>query len=128
MSFTNYLENAVLDEVFSKASIPNYLMYVALWIGNPGDSGVLGNEVSGGGYARKLTFPTAWRESGGGEMRNQYEIAFPEATGDWGVVTHFTIVDPTYGMIIYGALGQPRDILAGSIPKFAPDALVITLT
>ena len=128
MSFTNYLENAVLDEIFSKHNIPNYVMYVALWIGNPGESGVLGAEVSGGGYERTLEISTSWREAGGGETRNEYDVIFPEATGDWGTVTHFAIIDPTYGMLIYGALGTPKLILAGSIPRFSLDTLIITLT
>ena len=53
MSFSNYLEDAVLNHVFGGSSYtaPTTL-YVALFTSAPSDTGG-GTEVSGGAYARQ---------------------------------------------------------------------------
>lgn len=56
MSFTNYLEEAVLSHCFRNTSLPAITPRVGLLTAAPSDSAA-GTEVTGGGYARQaVTF------------------------------------------------------------------------
>jgi hypothetical protein len=84
-------------------------------------------EVSGGSYARvALTgkFPTATA----GNLTNDAEIAFPEATASWGTVTHAGIYDAASGgnLLWVSELSSSATISAGQIFKFAVSNLTLT--
>ena len=56
MSFTNYLEAAVLNHCFRNTALPAITPHVGLLTAAPSDSAA-GTEVTGGGYARQaVTF------------------------------------------------------------------------
>lgn len=135
MSFGTILEGSLLDLVFN--DIPYVLgppfggIYIALWIGNPGEMGTMGNEVSGGGYEREDAHGL-WTMASGSPLQvsNNTALVFPEATSDWGYVTHFGIFDVASGagLLAYGPLqGAPINIVQGSIPRFAVGTIVIQL-
>jgi hypothetical protein len=64
VSFSDYLEDAVLDHVFRNTALTSpTTVYVALYTATPSDAGG-GTEVSGGSYAR--TAGTFGAASGGG--------------------------------------------------------------
>ena len=120
MSFSNFLENEILDHLCSKGDYIASSMYIALWVGNPGESGGLGSEVSGGGYTRMIMTGAAWDHASVGTILNFVAIQFPTATGYWGNVTHFALFDALSGgnMLMYGPLqGAPISITTGSIPS-----------
>lgn len=50
MSISDYLENELLDAVFSNGSFAVTTVYVSLHSGDPGETGAA--EISGGSYAR----------------------------------------------------------------------------
>jgi len=90
---SNYLENKILDHVLRVASFtqPSGL-WLALFTGNPGESGSFANEIatSGSAYARQtITFASA----SGGVSANDATVTFPVATSSWGTITHVAIVD-----------------------------------
>lgn len=96
---SDYLENKLLDHVFSATSFtPPATLYVALFTATPSDSGG-GTEVTGGSYARvsvtnNLTnFPAA----SGGAKSNGTAISFVPATADWGNCVAFGIFDASSG-------------------------------
>jgi len=130
-SFSDYLENKLLDHVFKTAeySQPTNL-YIALCkstIDDADTGSTLPGEVSGGSYARKKC--NTWDAAAGGAVENTGAITFAQATADWGVVTDFAIVDKTTGgnVIGYGKLNTTKNIQSGDTASFAAGALDVTL-
>lgn len=109
---SNYLTKRILEHVFRGIQYdPPANRYVALYKTNPTDADT-GVEVTGGGYARQLvTFgPEANRW-----IPSNNDVEFPEATTDWGTVTHVGIRDALTGgnLLVYGPLASPKEIKAG---------------
>jgi len=129
-SFSNYWENKILDHVFMKQAYtqPSYI-YVALSRADPGEDGSGIDEPSGNGYARVETSGNDWTNASGGHIENANDIEFPEATGDWGTITHFALFDASSGgnMLAYGSLSQSKTIGTGDTAKFKAGDLDVTL-
>lgn len=130
MSFGDYFEDEVLDNIFGNASFWAPWISVGLSRADPGEDESGLDEPSGGGYDRVLTDPSDWNLSLDGEITNAWEILFPEATAAWGTITHFVLFDEDYygQMIMYGILDAPFNVQVGYQPNFVTDALSITLT
>ncbi len=123
---TDYRENKVLDHVLATAAYtaPS-AVYVALFTADPTDTGDTTNEISAGGYARtQATF----RAASGGSASNSADVTFPQATADWGTITHFAIMDAaTAGNMLYsGALTASKTVTNGDTFKFAAGDLTVT--
>ena len=129
MSFADYLENALLDHLFGKATFTSPAIHVALSTADPLEDGSGLAEPSGNGYARVATAPADWNASASGLVDNLSEITFPQATGAWGTVTHFALFDAaTAGnMLLRGALTTSKSIDNGDTAKFAAGDLDVTL-
>ena len=142
MPFTNYLDQALVTEVFGAVAytVPADV-YVALSTTTPvqaeGTATPYWNftEPSGSGYARVTVAnnTTSWVAAGtqpstGYEVDNGVAITFPSATGSWGTVTYFGIFDAaTAGNLLgFGALTTSQAIASGDTPSFAVGALTIT--
>ena len=139
MSFTNYLENNILDHIFGGG---NYTrpgtVEVGLSVTAINEDGTNINEpLAGNGYARvtvdndTVTWENAVTAEAGewtgqGTKVNKIEIVFPEATGNWGEITHFFIGDGT-NIMGYGALEVPRTVGAGQVVKFEAETLQVTM-
>lgn len=128
MSFSDYLENELLDHVFGGAAYTApATIYVALSTTATTDDGTGTTEPVGGGYARvAATFGTA----SGGSISNTATVTFPESTGAWGTVTHFALYDAaTNGnLLAHGALTTSRTVDgAGITLSFAAGQLTVTL-
>lgn len=131
-SFTNKLEDWLLDHIVGKTSYPMPTCYVALWIGDPLDTGAGGAEVSGVDYARAATVGDDWNASSAGSISNANDITFPKAGGDWGTVDYFALMDDSAdgNMLAHGSLASSKHIESDEIAKFAggtPGDLVLTL-
>jgi hypothetical protein len=132
-SFTNYLENKLLDHVFGGGNYTRpATLYIGLSTSDPGETGSTAGEPSGNGYARVAVVNNAtnFPAASGGAKTNGTPIEFPEATGAWGTVTHFFIADNSTGgnVLGYGALNVPKSPTAGDIVYFKANDLDITLT
>jgi hypothetical protein len=137
-SFNNFLEEALLDEVWGAQ---NYTAPVNLFIGlttdDPGEAGSFDDEVGGGvGYARyqstnNLTnWPAATQVGGVAQKQNDEEITFGPATASWGTVEYFFFADGnlvTDNMLAYGPLDTPRAIEEDDTATFAEESITITL-
>lgn len=139
---TDYLENRLVDWLLRGQSFtPPSTTYVALFTTATTDAGG-GTEVSGGGYARvaitsSLTnwagtqAPGSTTASSGtsGQTSNNNTITFPQATANWGTITHFALFDASTGgnMLIHGALTQSKQIDAGDQLVIDPAQLTITV-
>lgn len=129
MSFTNYLEDAVLDHVFggNAYSAPSTL-YVGLFTAAPSDTGG-GTEVSGGGYARQTaTFTVSGTNPT--EATNSAAIDYPTATADLGTITHVGVFDAlTSGnLLAYASVSTSKTINTGDVLRIPAGDLDIQLT
>jgi len=128
-SFSNYWENKILDHVFNKAAYSAPTIYVGLSTADPGESGSGLAEPSGNGYSRVQTSASIWSSASGGSLSNSQDVTFPEATGSWGTVTHFVLMDAASGgnVLAYGSLSQSKTVSSGDTVKFATGGLGISL-
>lgn len=125
---SDHLENALLDQIFNNTDMgtfPN--VFVSLHTTATTDAGG-GTEVTGGSYARVSTAPADWNAASGGTIDNSSAITFPQATANWGTVTHFGIWDASSGgnLLVHGALTQSRTVNSGDTFEFAAGALDVT--
>ena len=130
MSFSNYLENALLDHIFGNATFSTPAeVYVALFDADPGETGAA-NEISGNAYARVATSGSHWNSASGGSLTNALDIQFPQASGgSWGTITHFGIFDSgsTGNFLGGGSLNSSKAVAEGDTPKFSAGDITITL-
>ena len=136
MSFSNYLENKVLNHVFGGTSYSApATLYVGVFTTAASDTD-LGTEVSGGSYARQSVAMTVSGTSPT-QAANNAAIEFPEATASWGTITYAGIFDASTGgnMLAWAQLTDPIDavtplpktITTGDILRIAPGNIKVTL-
>jgi len=133
-SMSNYLENKILDHIVGKTAYTIPAVYVALCSSDPADSatGAACNEVSNSaGYARYVTAGSDWDTAASGATDNAVALTFSAATGAWGTVTHFCLVDSgTYGagnVLCHASVSTSKVVGNGDVVQFAISALDITL-
>jgi len=128
MSFSDYAEGAVLDHVFNKATLTSPTLYVGVSTADPTDAASGLAEPVGNGYARVTTAPADWTRTDG-VMENAVQMAFPEATGSWGSLTHFAVFDAATGgnMVFHGSLTTAKAIAAAETLRFPAGNLSFTL-
>lgn len=132
MSLDNTTENAVLKALL-QGTDPSYragaTQYLALFTGDPGETGSLAAEATYTGYARvALTKASAWTDSGS-TFTNAALIQFGACTAGTNALTHFAVVDTASGaiaMCISGALSATLNVSAGIQPQFAIGALSVS--
>jgi hypothetical protein len=113
-SLSNYAENKLLGHVLlgSAFSVPTNL-YVGLSTADPTDDGSGNAEPSGNGYAR-VNFNT-WATAASRATSNSGAITFPQASGNWGTITHVTLWDASTGgnMLAHDDLAVSRSVTSG---------------
>ena len=117
MSFTDYLEDKILNHVFGgTAYTAPTTLYVGLHTSASSDAAA-GTEVSGGAYARQTA---AFTVSGTSptEASTTAAIEFPVATTSWGTVTYAGVYDASTGgnLLAYAQLTDPADFVT-PLPK-----------
>lgn len=128
MSFSNYLEDKVLNHVFGGTSYtaPSTL-HVALFNVAPGEDGTGGTEVtaSGTAYARQ----TGAFSVTTGTASNSGAIEYPTATATYGSVVAMGIYDASTGgnLLAYGTLTTAKTVSTGDVIRFNASAIDITL-
>lgn len=128
-SFTDHWENEILDHLFGKGSYTPPTIHVGLSTANPGDDGAGLSEPSGNGYARVSTSAADWNSASGGSLDNANAIEFPQATGNWGTITHFALFDASTGgnMLAHSSLTQSKAITNGDTARFSAGDLDVSL-
>lgn len=133
-SFSDYLENAVLNHVFRNTPLTSpSAVYVALYTAAPTDAGG-GTEATGGGYARQtVTFGAP----SGGVIASTAARTFTVGASSWGTITHVGYFDATTGgnLLAWGPIldtnGQPASAslqTTGDSLSFPIGSLTISLT
>lgn len=125
-AMSNYLENALVNGTLRATSYTApTTVYVGLYTTDPTDANT-GTEVSGGSYARVAA---TFAAPSNGASVTAADITFPTATGSWGTVTHFGILDAlTTGNLLYhGALAASKSITTDDVLKITAGNLSVTL-
>lgn len=133
MSFSNYLETAVLNHLFTTTSYTRpTTIHIGLFTSNPGETGG-GTEVSsaGTGYARASVTNdgTTFTVTDDTAINSGAVINFPTPTAGWGTVTHFAAFDASTAgnMLFYALLPSSKTINSGDTVRFDVDTLSVTL-
>ncbi|MEL7299382.1 MAG: hypothetical protein AAFM92_03270 [Pseudomonadota bacterium] len=124
-SFTNYLEDALLDHVFNNSALTSpATTYAAIFTVAPGE-GSGGTEVSGSGYARQAI---SFGASSGGAIASTADVSFTASGGNFGSVVAFAIFDASTGgnMLAYDAI-TPKTIDDGDTLTLATGQINLTL-
>jgi len=125
-SFSNYLEDAVLNYVFRNSGTPTSAgVHLALFTVAPTDAGG-GTEVSGNGYARQ---ETAFGAPSGGAIANTVAEAFTASGGSFGTIVAIGIFDASTGgnMIAFDGITSAT-VGDGDTISFAIGDIDISLT
>ena len=124
--FSNYLEAKLLNHVLRNTSYTSpTTTYVGLFTAAPSDT-ASGTEVSGGSYARQVLSVSTATE---GIVTSSGDLTFPQATANWGTVSHIGILDAiTSGnLLMYTALNTAKTIETDDILKISSGNLTIVL-
>ncbi len=124
---SNYLENALINAVLRNTSYTSpTTTYLALYTSDPTDADT-GTEISGGSYARQaITFGAP----SNGTSTNSAAVEFPQATADWGIISHVAIRDAvTSGnLLFHTALDASKTINNGDVFKISTGNLSVQLS
>jgi hypothetical protein len=133
MSFTNDLENEILDWTFGRVAMTlnTATIYIGLSTTTPVDDGTNFTEPVGNAYARvAITNDAAeWPAASGGAKTNANDVTFPTASGSWGTVTYFGIFDALSGgnLLASGVLAVSKTPTTGDTVKFLAGDIDISL-
>lgn len=143
-SKTNSFENDLLLLLFNNTNIANVgdstglqgsstagSFYIALFTGDPTESGLSSNECVYTGYARVAVArsTSGWTVTGD-TVVNTAAITFGACTGGSETATHFGVcledVESTDDLIYHGSLDSGLAISSGITPEFAAGDLSVT--
>ena len=126
-SFTDFLENEIMDHIFeSGVYVPTAGVEVALWVGDPTDTGAGGTEAVYTNYTRKaIAFDAA-----AGRLINQTsQVDFPQSgvSGQAGI-THYGVFESGAGsMLAHGQLSGTVNVVQGNTPSIAAGEIDISV-
>jgi hypothetical protein len=132
MSFTDYLENEVLDHILGGADYARpATVYIALSTTQPSDNGSGFTEPGVGAYARVAVTndATEWPAASSGSKANANAVQFPTATADWGLITHYGLFDVASGgnLLMWGDLSPSQTVYSSDIPIIGAGDIVVNL-
>jgi hypothetical protein len=125
MSFSNYLENKLVDHVFGPvAYTAPSTIYLALFTSDPTDAGT-GTELAGNNYSRKSVAFTVSANT----ATNTSTVEFDAATGSWGTITHVGLYDASTSgnLLAHAALSASKTIAATDVFRVPAGDLDISL-
>ena len=132
MSFSNYLENAVLNHITGKTAFTQPTVFVGLSSTTPAENGTGITEPTGGSYARVAASGDTWSTATTGSTSNAAVITFPTATADWltgSNLTHVVLFDAASGgnFLAQGQITTPKPVLNGDTASFTTGGITINL-
>lgn len=125
-SFSDYLENAVLNHVFRNTALPSPAsVHMALFTVAPTDAGG-GTEVATGGYARQ---PVTFGAPSGGAIANSSAVSFTASGANFGDVVAVALFDAaSAGNMLAWHTITTATVNDGDTLEFAIGDLDVTLT
>lgn len=127
MGFSDFIWDKMNDHMTNDGAYSASNWWIGLSTTTPTAAGDNVTEPSGNGYGRVEIEAADWDASSGEAKLNAEDIAFVEATGSWGEVTHVVLYDAeTDGNFLgFGALGSSETITSGQVPRFAAGDLLV---
>jgi hypothetical protein len=132
-SLSDYAEASLLKHISTEAAYtPVATLKLALCTADPTDAatGASMNEVANSGSYARTTI--AFGAAASRRVTQSGTVTFPAATGSWGTVSHWAIVDSaTYGagnVLAAGAFTVPKSIVSGNTPSVASAEVYVELT
>lgn len=133
-NLSDKMENNIINHFLRNATVtPATAVYAALFTASTGlESNAPTGEVAGTAYTREaVTLTTATA----GTSENTADITFPEATDDWGTITHGALVDHVsatnwgtgVNVLLWGTLTTSKAIGTGDTFKYATGAIDVVL-
>jgi len=130
MQASTHLEHALLNHFFRGQTVASpQNLFLALYISDPTDDDI-GTEIAGGGYARQpITFGLPEQIGGRGQITNNAQITFPNATANWGTISHWGVRDAATGgnLLTYAPVPTPKLIESGDEAKFNVSAITVAV-
>lgn len=132
-SFSDWAELELLDHAMGEGSWAMPTTYLALLTAAPDDTktGATMTEVADANNYAREALAGKWSPAASGAITNDVAITFGEASGSWGTISHFAILDgDTHGadnIIAWGALSASKAVGSGDTVQFAIGDLDITL-
>lgn len=129
-SLTDLYETSVGNAILRGQTLTGpSTLYAALFTSNPGETGSLAGEVSGGGYQR--TAISFGAPSPAGAFSNSATCLFPEATASWGTITAIGLMTAQTGgdlIMVFPLINASGEsisqvINSGDRPEIAPGDL-----
>lgn len=129
-SLSDYSELELLDHVFNTAYSSVATVYLALCTADPTDAGTgasMNECANSNNYSRKaISFGAAASKV----VTQSGAVTYDQATGSWGTVTHWAIVDSaTHGagnMLAHGAFAAGKAVNNGNTPSVASGQITVT--
>ena len=121
----NYLEDKLIDHILRNVAYTSpSTVYLALLTADPTETGSTTNEVAGASYARQEIVFDAPTD---GVTQNTYDVEFPQATEDWGTVSHILVMDAQTGgnPLYHKELNTAKQITTDDIFKIPAGNLTI---
>jgi hypothetical protein len=131
MTFSQYWDKKLMDQLFKGVTGLNPTVYVAVSTANPLSDNSGDAEPSGSSYARVSTATSDWNSCvlSTGQTTNANAITFPQASGSWGTLTYFALFDASTSgnQLGAGALTASKTIGTNDTLSFASTNATITL-
>jgi len=127
-SFSDTVENAILDKMFGRTAWADVTIWVGLSTEDPSDSGSNIAEPTAASYGRQEASTSAWCDATAGEIDNVAAIEFTTAVQSWCTISYVTFHDASTSgnMLGWAALNTARDVTVGDALRFPVGGLVIT--
>ena len=127
---TNYYAEEILGHSFDGTDMPasHGSVWLAAHTDDPGNNAT-NNEVSTSDYSR-VEVSTADFDASGRTRTNNVDIAFDQASNDWGTITHISVWDgsaDTDNGLWYDALSSSVTINASDTLQLDAGEITITL-
>lgn len=132
-SLSNFAELELLDHSVGEGSYAMPTTHLALCTADPTDAGTGADcsEVADANNYSRIALNGKFSPAAAGAITNDVVITFPEASGAWGEITHFAIIDnAAHGagnMLWHGALSASKVIGNGDTVQVAVGDLDLTL-
>ena len=135
MPMTNAQKAKLLDHYYGGPDLTRpATLYIGLSTTTPTDAGANFTEPVGNGYARIAVTndSTKWNSATSANpsvKTNKVQLEFPEATGNWGTITHWGIFEVSTGgtCVDWAALELAKAISTGDVARFKAADLKIQL-
>lgn len=133
MTMNSYLQKKLVDHIIAVAAYTMPSVWLTLLQANPGASGALVSEFTGGSFARvALTAKMGAANATTGISLSTLDATFPVPTGTWGAMNYAAIMDSSVlgagNMLFYRQIDNSKVINNGdAAPSFLAQSISVSI-